>query len=44
MKYFTECKTAEELKKAYHKAAARLHPDNGGSEEVKKTRQERLTA
>ena len=33
MKYFENCKTAEELKKAYHKAAARLHPDNGGSEE-----------
>lgn len=32
MRYFENCKTAEALKKAYHKAAARLHPDNGGNE------------
>lgn len=30
MKYFEECRTAEDLKKAFHKAAAKLHPDNGG--------------
>ena len=41
MKYFTYCKTVEELKKAYHKAAAELHPDNGGSEaEFKEMQQE----
>lgn len=39
MKYFENCKTAEELKKAYHKAAARLHPDNGGNEEEFKAMQ-----
>jgi curved DNA-binding protein CbpA len=32
-KYFQNCKTAEELKKAFHKEAVRLHPDNGGSAE-----------
>lgn len=32
MKYFSNCKTAEELKKAYRNAAKRLHPDAGGDE------------
>lgn len=33
MKYFENCKTAEDVKKTFHKWAAALHPDNGGSEE-----------
>ena len=45
MRYFDNCKTAEELKKAYHKAAAKLHPDNGGSEEeFKKMQSEYMKA
>ena len=32
MKYFTDCKTAEELKKEYKIQAKKLHPDNGGNE------------
>ena len=30
LKYFKECKTAEECKKAYKTFAKKLHPDNGG--------------
>lgn len=45
MTYFKDCKTAEELKKAYHKAAAKLHPDNGGNEEeFKKMQSEYMKA
>ena len=31
MSYFTNCKTAEELRKEFHKQCKALHPDNGGN-------------
>jgi len=31
MKYFTSCKTIEDVKKVYHQEAKRLHPDAGGN-------------
>ena len=34
MSYFSKCKTAEELKKAFHKLATKHHPDNGGDPEI----------
>lgn len=43
-KYFTDCKTAEELKAEYRRQAIRLHPDNGGDEEEFKIMQAEFTA
>lgn len=31
MKYFTNCKSLEELRKEYKKLVKENHPDNGGS-------------
>ena len=36
MKYFTNCKTLEQLKAEYKKLALKNHPDCGGDEEVMK--------
>ena len=36
MKYFTNCKTIEELKKEYRRLALENHPDRGGDEQVMK--------
>lgn len=36
MRYFTNCRTLEELKKEYKKLALKNHPDCGGSEEIMK--------
>ena len=39
MRYFNDCKTAEELKKAYRGWAKKLHPDLGGDAEQFKAMQ-----
>lgn len=33
MRYFTDCKTIEDVKVTYHKLVKELHPDNGGDAE-----------
>lgn len=41
MRYFTNCKTIEDVKETYRKLAKKLHPDCGGdAEEFKKMTQE----
>ncbi len=44
MKYFTNCKTAEELKKEYRTLAKKLHPDLGGDTEEFKIMQNEFEA
>ena len=41
--YFSGCRTAEDLIKAYKEAAKSLHPDNGGSAEAFKQMQQEFS-
>lgn len=43
-RYFDNCRTADELKKAYRQAAKELHPDAGGCEEEFKAMQAEFSA
>lgn len=38
--FFEDCRTQEDIKKAYRRECIRLHPDNGGSEELFKQMQQ----
>ena len=40
MNMFENCKTQEDIKKAYRQECLRLHPDNGGDEEMFKKMQQ----
>lgn len=44
MSYFTDCQTAEDLKKKYRKIAKQLHPDVGGSKELFQSMQAEFSA
>lgn len=41
MKYFTNCKSLEELRKEYKKLVKENHPDNNSIEQLKKCRRKR---
>ena len=43
-RYFDNCRTAEDLKKAYRQAAKELHPDAGGREDEFKSMQAEFSA
>ena len=43
MRYFTNCRTAEQAKAEYKRLAKELHPDNGGDEEQFKEMQAEFT-
>ena len=43
MKYFTNCKTAEDVKATFKDLAKKLHPDNGGDAEAFKAMMQEYT-